>query len=49
MTDSSLDVFELVMMITLITVFNCNKILLSYSFSSRILNILISHMNVGKI
>jgi len=49
MTDSSFDVFELVMMTKLITVFNWNKILFSYSFSSKILNILIIHMNIGKI
>jgi len=49
MTGSSFDVFDLVMMTTLITVFNWNKILFSYSFSSKVLNILIIHMNIGKI
>jgi hypothetical protein len=37
------------MMTTLITVFNWNKIMFSYSFSTKILNILIIHMNIGKI
>jgi len=38
MTDSGFDVFELVMMTTLITAFNWNKIMFNYLFSSKIIN-----------